>query len=57
MAVAVPNWLNRLLSRNSGAFPLPAPTDRKPLEVEVDRLPDYQWRDLGFPQPRRPEGE
>jgi len=31
--------------------------DRKPMEIEVDRLPDYFWRDLGFQQPRRPGGE
>jgi len=27
------------------------------MEIEVERLPDYFWRDLGFQQPRRPDGE
>lgn len=26
-----------------------------PLAIEVERLPDYLWRDLGFPLPARPE--
>ncbi len=57
MAFALTLWLNRLYSTATGAVPVPQPSDRKPLEIEVDRLPDYLWRDLGFPQPRRPEGE
>ena len=36
---------------------MPHLIDRKAMEIEVDRLPDYFWRDLGFQQPRRPEGE
>ena len=53
MALAIKLWLNRLLSSDSGAVPLPAPADRKPMEIEVDRLPDYLWRSLGFQQPTR----
>ena len=37
--------------------PQRAVVDRKPMEIEVERLPDYLWRDLGFQQPRRPDGE
>ena len=57
MALASTLWLNRLLSRTSDAVPPPAPAARKPMEIEVERLPDYFWRDLGFQQPRRPGGE
>ena len=53
MALALSLWLNRLLSSSSHAFPRPPSTDRKPMEIEVERLPDYLWRDLGFQQPRR----
>jgi hypothetical protein len=57
MAIAAKLWLNRLLLSTSGAVPLPQPADREPMEIEVERLPDYLWRDLGFPQPRRSGGE
>ena len=57
MATTLVLWLNRLLFSASGAIPLPASADRKPMEIEVDRLPDYLWRDLGFHQPRRPGSE
>jgi hypothetical protein len=57
MAHALAFWLNRLLSNDSGAVPLPAPTYRKPMEIEVERLPDYLWRELGFQQLKRADGE
>ena len=58
MAHAVTLWLARLLSSNADAVPPRPPfTDRKPMEIEVERLPDYLWRDLGFQQPRRSDGE
>jgi len=57
MAFAIALWLERLLSSATDAVPLPPSTDRKPMTIEVERLPDYLWRDLGFPQPRRPDGE
>lgn len=57
MAFAFTLWLGRLLSSTSGAAPFPALVERKPMKIEVERLPDYLWRDLGFPQPRRPDGE
>jgi len=55
-ARAWPQWLDRVLLGTSGTVPMPY-LDRKPMEIEVDRLPDYFWRDLGFQQPRRPGGE
>ena len=57
MAFAFTLWLDRLLSSTSGGVPLPQLTVRKPMEIAVERLPDYFWRDLGFQQPRRPGGE
>ena len=57
MAHAVTLWLGRLFSSPAGAVPPPPFTDRKPMEIEVERLPDYLWRDLGFQQPRRSDGE
>ena len=57
MALALSLWLNRLLSSTPHAFPPLPSTDRKPMEIEVGRLPDYLWRDLGFQQPRRADGE
>jgi hypothetical protein len=57
MAIAFTLWLNRLRSNTSGSASFPQATQRKPTTIEVERLPDYLWRDLGFPQPRRPDGE
>jgi len=57
MAPAFTLWLGRLFSSTIGGVPLPPSTERKPTEIEVERLPDYLWRDLGFPQPRRPGGQ
>ena len=57
MAFAIALWFERLLSSATGADPLPQSVDRKPMEIEIQRLPDYLWRDLGFQQPRRPDGE
>ena len=53
MTITVTLWLNRLLSSSSGAERPPVSTDRKSLEIEVERLPDYLWRDLGFQLPGR----
>lgn len=57
MAFAIRLWLERLFSSTTGAISLPQSVDRKPIQIEVERLPDYVWRDLGFQQPRRPDGE
>lgn len=57
MTHALTLWLERLLAlKPDTASPPPSP-GRKPLEIEVERLPDYLWRDLGFQARRRPEGE
>jgi hypothetical protein len=57
MAFAFTVWLGRLFSSTSGGVPFPPSSQRRPMEIEVERLPDYLWRDLGFQQPRRPDGE
>jgi hypothetical protein len=57
MALTFTLWLGRLLSSAGAAVPLPPSTNRKPMEIQVERLPDYLWRDLGFPPARRPGGE
>lgn len=43
------------LFRMSRVTGLPARRPEKPLQIEVERLPDYRWRDLGFQQPKRPD--
>ena len=35
----------------------PVPEERQLLEIEIERLPDYRWRELGFPQPARKRRE
>jgi hypothetical protein len=57
MAFAFTLWLSRLFSSTSSAVRLPASANRKPMAIEVERLPDYLWRELGFQQPRRADGE
>lgn len=56
MAHAFTLWLGRLLF---AARPMAQvqPDEERPLEIEVERLPDYRWRELGFPPPRQPDGE
>lgn len=57
MALTFTLWLGRLLSSTAGVAPLPPSAERKPMEIQVERLPDYLWRDLGFPPLRRRDGE
>jgi hypothetical protein len=56
MVLASTIWLNRLLSRDFDSA-RPAAAERKAMEIEVERLPDRQWRDLGFASTRRPGAE
>ena len=56
MAHTLTLWLDRFLSGAASSAPTRL-ADHKPMEIEVERLPDYCWRDLGFQQPRRPRGE
>jgi hypothetical protein len=52
MTFALASWLGRFLSIAARPSPGHRPDDR-PMKIEVERRPDYLWRDLGFPQPRR----
>jgi hypothetical protein len=56
MSLTVALWLHRLVSSRA-AVALTRPVDRKPMEIEIERLPDYFWRALGFPPVRRPGAE
>ena len=56
MAHAFTLWIGRLFSSTAGAVPLPPSADRNPMQIEVERLPDYLWRELGFQQPGRLDG-
>jgi hypothetical protein len=56
MAHTLALWLDRFLSGAASSAPARL-ADQKPMEIEVERLPDYFWRDLGFQQPRRADRE
>jgi hypothetical protein len=49
------------LGRSRSTTARPAPDSRSegeaPMKIEVESLPDYLWRELGFQQPRRPDAE
>ena len=54
MAHAFTLWFDRFFTgAHSAAYT--SPGNEPPLKVEVERLPDYLWRELGFPQPTRPD--
>ncbi|WP_162917097.1 hypothetical protein [Dongia deserti] len=56
MAHAFTLWLARF---RLGARPVAhvPPVAKPPLKIEIRRLPDYLWRDLGFPAPQHPDQE
>ena len=47
------------LGRSPSTTARPAPDSRQegqaPMKIEVESLPDYLWRELGFQQARRPD--
>ena len=45
-------WFGRLFANAHLEAPV-SPGEPKSMKIEVERLPDYLWRDLGFQQPRR----
>lgn len=53
MAYALTHWLSGFLSSAARSASLPEPSDRKPMDIDVETLPDYRWRQLGFQQPKR----
>lgn len=55
MTLVLRAWLARFLP---AVAPVAGPTladPAPPLNIEIERLPDYLWRDLGFPMPARPD--
>lgn len=52
MAHAFPFWLGQFIFPARPVVHPPA-KERAPLKIEIERLPDYQWRELGFLQPGR----
>ena len=56
MTHAFTMWLGRLLFATRPLVQ-PLPAEQPPMKIEVERLPDYCWRELGFPPSRRPDME
>ncbi len=55
MTLSSTGWLWRFFGTGAQLV-APAQQDRKPpMKIAVERLPDYYWRDLGFPPPMRDE--
>jgi hypothetical protein len=57
MTHALTNWLWRILSTATRPVQNPPDPAQRPMKVEVERLPDYLWRELGFRQIRRPDDD
>jgi len=53
MAHAVTLWFGRFFSSAARLAPVSKPSAPKVMKIEVESLPDYLWRELGFLQPRR----
>jgi hypothetical protein len=53
MALALVDWLGRLLSSAARPASISLQEPVVPTSIEVERLPDYRWRELGFQQPCR----
>jgi hypothetical protein len=47
------SWFGRTFSAAAPSTPNGHRDHRAPLKIEVERMPDYLWGALGFPQPRR----
>jgi len=53
MTLLSASWFGRFLAVGVQVVARSHPDAKSPLKIEVERLPDYRWRDLGFPLPRR----
>ena len=52
MMLVIANWLGvspRIVAARE------RPGQPRPMKIGVERLPDYQWQQLGFQQPKDPE--
>jgi hypothetical protein len=45
-------WVWRLMAK-AAPWDLPQQQEPPPMKIEVERLPDRLWGDLGFPRVRR----
>ena len=50
-------WVGWLFSSTVRPAPQPRADSDRPMKIEVKRLPDYLWRELGFPPVQRPEDD
>jgi hypothetical protein len=57
MTHALTNWLWRIVSTATHPAQDPPKPGQPPMKIEIERLPDYLWRELGFQQSRRPEDD
>jgi hypothetical protein len=51
------SWFGRAPLTADRSAPNGQRDDREPLKIEVERMPDYLWRALGFPQPQQRDEE
>lgn len=49
------SWLGRFFSARTRLVAQDQRGEEPPMKITVERLPDYYWRDLGFPLPARDE--
>ena len=53
MAIMSLHWIWQLIGSERRSAVRPERHDPPLMKIEVERLPDYRWRDLGFSQVRR----
>ena len=57
MTHSLANWLWRIVSTATYPAHNLSQTEQQAMKIEVERLPDYLWRGLGFPPIRRLEDD
>jgi len=55
MTHTLTNWLWRVVSGAAHSSRVRPSAERPTMTIEVKRLPDYLWRDVGFQGARRPQ--
>jgi hypothetical protein len=53
MAIMSLHWIWQLIGGERCSAARPKRHDPPLMKIEVERLPDYRWRDLGFAEARR----
>lgn len=46
-------WFGRFFPEGTALIARGQRDEKLPMKIEVERLPDYYWGDLGFPRPMR----